>query len=164
MHKLLFSLLMVILTQAYALPDDKEKPVHIESDSADLSQSAHTAVYRGHVCITQGSSVLRAHRVKATGNTSNQMELAVAYGDKSSQAHFETLPESNKPMMHAYANKIRYHPNTHLIELIGNARVVQGKHSFSAPLIKYDMLKQHVISESKAHQRSTMIFYPEKST
>ena len=164
MRRLLFGFLMILLLPAYALPDDKEKPVQIESDSADLSQSAHTAIYSGHVSITQGSSVLRAHRVSATGNANNQMELAVAYGDKTNQAHFETLPEAGKPIMHAYADEIRYHPNTHLIELIGQAKVLQGKHRFSAPLIKYDMLKQHVISESKERQRSTMIFYPEKSS
>lgn len=64
--------------------------------------------------------------------------------------------------MHAYADTIRYYPLRHLIELIGNARVEQGKNSFSAAKISYDTEKQHVLSQGNGNKRIIIIYHPEK--
>ncbi|WP_058451980.1 MULTISPECIES: lipopolysaccharide transport periplasmic protein LptA [Legionella] len=155
-------LLLLATPLCFALPEDREKPVELSADTADLNQQTHRGEFIGHVQLDQGSSHLRAANAITEGNAQNKLVLAIANGDQKEQAHFWILTELNKPPLHAYADVIRYHPDQHLIELIGNARVVQGENSFSAPKISYDTLKQHVVSKSDGKARTTIIFHPEK--
>lgn len=154
--------MLLLCCSCYALPSDKEQVMHVEADSADLSQQTHKGTYTGHVEFTQGTTNLHAASAITLGNLKNQLNLAIANGDKKQQAHYSTITDPKKPPLHAYADIIRYYPFRHLIELIGNARVVQGKNSFSAAKISYDTLQQHVISQSDGKKRTTIIFYPEK--
>ncbi|MDL2424869.1 lipopolysaccharide transport periplasmic protein LptA, partial [Pseudomonas sp. BAgro211] len=60
---LLFSLAAAIgSSAAWALPTDREQPIRVQADSAELDDKQGVAVYRGDVVVTQGS-------MKLTGNT-----------------------------------------------------------------------------------------------
>ena len=39
---------------AWALPDDREQPIRVQADSAELDDRQGVAVYHGNVIITQG--------------------------------------------------------------------------------------------------------------
>lgn len=163
--KRLFSIFLLSLTNpTFALPEDRDQIVHLRAGSADIDQQSHKGIYLGDVQLDQGTTHIRAAEAITTGNDKNQLILAEIKGNKKTQAHYWTLPEVNKPLMHAYADIIKYHPESHLIELIGNARVEQENNSFSAPKITYDTEAQHVVSESSATARTTIIFHPEKHT
>lgn len=163
---MLKSLLMLILLCGYhavmSMPEDRNLVMALSADSADLNQKTHLGKYLGDVQFDQGSTHLRAAKATTTGNNKNKLICATAEGDKTHQAHFWTLPALNKPEMHAYADIIRYYPERHIIELSGNARIVQGKNSFQAPEIKYDTEKQHVLSSSNGEKRTAIIIHPEK--
>lgn len=47
---------------AWALPDDRNQPIRIQADDAQLDDKNGVATYKGDVIITQGS-------MKVTGNT-----------------------------------------------------------------------------------------------
>ncbi len=160
-----FALLLLMLTSTLctAMPDDREKTLELSANSADLNQQTHRGEYIGNVQLDQGSSHLRAANAVTEGDKQNKLMLAIANGDQKEQAHFWTLTALDKPPLHAYADTIRYHPDRHLIELIGNARVVQGDNSFSAPTISYDTLEQHVISKSDGKARTVIIIHPGKT-
>ena len=49
-------------SMALALPSDREQPIRVQADSAELDDKQGVAVYRGDVVVTQGST-------KLTGNT-----------------------------------------------------------------------------------------------
>lgn len=147
-----------------AMSDDREKLLQLSADSANLNQQTHRGEYIGNVQLDQGTTHLRAANANTEGNQQNKLVLAVANGNKKEQAHYWTQTAVGKPLLHAYADTIRYHPENHLIELIGNARVVQGDNSFTAPIINYDTLKQHVISKSDGKSRTTIIIHPGKQT
>lgn len=155
-------MLLLISNACFALSDDREKTLELLADSADLNQQTHRGEYTGNVQLDQGTSHLRAANAVTEGSAQNKLVLAIAKGEGKEQAHFWTLTELNKPPLHAYADEIRYHPDNHLIELIGNARVVQGDNSFSASKISYDTLKQHVVSKSDGKTRTTIIIHPGK--
>ncbi|WP_370637201.1 lipopolysaccharide transport periplasmic protein LptA [Legionella sp. 16cNR16C] len=147
---------------AEAMPDDREQLLQLSADQADLNEKTHRGEYRGAVELDQGTTHLRATKAVTEGNQQNKLVVAIAMGSAKDQAHYWTQTAQDKPLLHAYANTIRYYPERHLIELIGNARVVQGDNSFSAPKISYDTLKQHVISEPAGKERTTIIIHPEK--
>lgn len=153
---------LLAMSSAYSLASDKEKTIHVVSDSADLSQQQHKGMYTGNVKFSQGTTNLHAEKAITEGNVKNQLTLAVAYGNKSHQAHYWTEIGPDKPPLHAYADIIQYHPLTHTIELIGHARVIQGQNSLLAAKITYDVQQQHVVSHGDDSTRTTIIFYPEK--
>ena len=88
--------------------------------------------------------------------------LAIAFGSKKTQAHYWEQTALDKPLLHAFANEIRYYPERHLIELLGNARVTQGDDSFSSAKITYNTEKQHIAAKSSQHDRTVIIIHPEK--
>lgn len=160
----LFIIISLYYFQAYALPSDKEKIVHVLADSADLNQQKHKGIYTGNVIFEQGTTNLRAALAMTQGNLKNQLTLAVANGIKGVPAHYWTETGPDKPPFHAYADTIRYYPLKHLIVLTGNARIEQGTNSLSAAKISYDTVKQQVVSQGDKKTRTTIIFYPEKNT
>lgn len=160
----LYCSLLLVTGITSALPSDKEKVMHVVSDSADLSQQNHKGSYTGNVEFVQGTTNLHADNAITEGNLKNQLTLAIANGSKGKQAHYWTETGPGKPPFHAYADTIKYYPLKHLIELVGNARVEQGPNSISAAKISYDTLEQHVVSESKGTTRTTIILYPEKKS
>ncbi len=161
---LVFNLLVLLIVPlpSFALPEDRDQIVQLRAGSADINQQTHAGIYQEDVQLDQGSTHIRAASAVTTGNEKNQLILASIKGDKKTQAHYWTLPATDKPVVHAYADTINYYPERHLIELIGNARVEQGTNSFSAPKITYDTVAQHVLSEAFGTGRTTIIFHPEK--
>lgn len=168
MDNLLFiirvSLLLLMITPAFAMPDDRNQTAQLNANSADLNQQTHCGEYKGDVQFDQGTTHLRAARAITQGNQQNKLTFAAAFGDTKSPAHYWEQIAIDKPLLHAYAHEIRYYPQRHLIELIGSARVVQGNDSFSAPKISYNTLKQHVVTQSDGKQRTIIIFHPEKKS
>lgn len=159
--------LIVLLFQApqlFALPDDRLQVVHVQANGADINQQTHEGIYDGDVALDQGSTHVRAAHARTIGDDKNKLILAIIKGNKTTQAHCWTQTQADKPPLHAFADTIKYYPQRHLVELIGHARVEQGRHSFSAPFIRYDTLAQHVISQSKGSERTTILFYPESAS
>lgn len=149
---------------SYALPEDSQQVLNLLANSADLNQQTHRGVYLGDVQLDQGSTHVRAAEAITEGNEKNQLIKAIAKGNSEAQAHYWALTAADKPPLHAYADNIYYYPERHLIELVGNARVEQGENVFSAPKISYDTVAQHVMTQSDATMRTTIIIHPEKKT
>ena len=160
----LIYVLFLLLTgkTCFAMDNDRTQVMELQANSADLNQQTHRGIYLGDVQIDQGTTHIRAAEAVTEGNLKNQLIKAVIKGNKTAQAHYWSLTELNKPPMHAYADTINYYPASHLIELIGNARIEQGTNSFAAPSIRYDTEHQHVVSKSNGQERTTIIIYPGK--
>lgn len=161
-QRILFSALVSFSATVFAMPDDHNQLLALSADNADLNQQTHHGEYSGDVQLDQGTSHLRASKAVTEGTPQNKLLAAIAMGDAQSQAHYWTQTAVDKPLMHAYANTIRYYPDKHIIELIGNARVEQGKNSVTAAKITYDTLKQHVVSNNEGKERTVILLHPEK--
>lgn len=157
-------LLYVHSLLATALPEDKLSILHIRAGYAKLSQLTHRGTYLKGIALDQGSTHIRAASAITETNTSNQLTKAVIAGNRHHQAHYWALTAPNKPLLHAYADTMIYHPLTQEIELLGHARVQQGKHAFTAAQIRYDLKTQHVLTQSTPGEQTTLIIQAEKST
>lgn len=161
--RILYLLYLLFAANAcFALPEDKKQIMQFSADFADLNQQSYIGTFKGHVEIDQGTTHVRATEVITKGNAKKQLMKATIKGNNALQAHYWTLPEIAKPIVHAYADTMHYYPEKHRIELIGHARVEQGNNSFTAPSIIYDTLHQHVISKRDGEARTTIIIHPEK--
>ena len=156
--------LLLLTKMCFALPEDHNQIMQLQADSADLNQQTHRGVYIGDVQIDQGSTHVRAAQAITEGNETNQLIKAIIKGNQVAQAHYWTLTAADKPPLHAYADTIYYYPERHSIELIGNAKVEQGKDFFSAPQIIYDTLHQHVVSKNDGKTRTVIIMHQGKNS
>lgn len=159
---LVFLVALITIQCAWAMPDDRNQVAQLTANTADLNQQKHRGEYTGEVQFDQGTTHLRAVKAITEGNAQNKLVFAVAFGDKDNPAHYWEQTAIDKPLLHAYAAEIHYYPDKHLIELVGDARVVQGEDSFSAPQISYDTVKQHVVTKKDDKNRTVIIIHPGK--
>jgi lipopolysaccharide export system protein LptA len=62
-------ILLLCSVSAQALPDDRQQPITIESDSAERNEQSGLTQYLGNVVIRQGSVLIDADRVTITTKT-----------------------------------------------------------------------------------------------
>ena len=110
---------------AFAYKSDKQQPINIQADHADFradpnNNSNGTGIYTGHVVITQGSIQMTADKA-IVHVVNNELDTADITGKP---ATFQQQPD-NGGMIHAYADEVAYDAGKNLIDLIGEARLLQ---------------------------------------
>jgi lipopolysaccharide export system protein LptA len=157
----LFKFLIIFFflnTSLYALPSDKDQPIHIISDNAHLNKKLGNSIFIGHVKLTQGTSILTTPKLTVFTDKKNQLQKALAEGAGTT---YETITDLKKPPFIATAQSIEYSPPDNKIILIGNAKTVQGSNSYSAPQIEYHIDQEMVVSPSSKQGRTTIIITPQ---
>lgn len=149
-----------------ALPDDRNQPLHISSDTAEIDDTSGRSIYRGKVYMRQGSIKLWADQVTIINDTQGISKL-VAIGVP---AHFQQLPEANKTIMHAFGNTIEYFVADERIELKKQAKLEQEQNIFTGERIDYD-IKHRIVNayadkssnQSSDKPRVNLIIQPTKT-
>src|SRR5690606_11186965 len=84
---------------AWALPTDRDQPIHVQADSAELDDRQGKAIYRGDVVITQGTLKITGNTVTVTRNARGEIDTFTAQGRP---AYYEQQPEVGESLVHAY--------------------------------------------------------------
>ena len=142
---------LVFSNHAAALPNDREQPIHISANTAEVDDSKGISIYRGKVNMTQGSIKLKAEQVVIHSDSQGISKL-VATG---SPAHFQQLPEPNKEITHAFGKTIEYYVAEERIELKKEAKLEQEQNIFTGERIDYDMKQRIVNAFGSGSQTST---------
>ncbi len=147
---------------SFALESDSQEPLELKASQADINQSEHKGIYTDGIEFDQGTTHIRADRAETKTDANNKLTMAIIYGNKTSQAHYWSQMEKDKPDLHAYADIIEYYPDKKIIKLIGNARIEQGDNSFKAPQVTYNIEKHHIVSGGMVNnkQKTVIIFHP----
>lgn len=151
---------------AMALPTDREQPIRVQADSAELDDKQGVAVYRGSVVITQGSLKITGDQVTITQSANGDVDVFTAVGGP---AYYEQQPSADKALVKAYGKTIQYYAANERIVLIDQAKVVQEGNTFTGEKIVYDTQRQIVnagrannASVSKPQPRIDMVIQPKK--
>ena len=151
---------------SWALPSDRDQPIRVQADSAELDDKQGVAVYRGSVVITQGSLKITGDTVTLTQNQTGDLEVFTAVGKP---AYYEQQPSADKQIVKAYGLTIQYFANNERIVLIDQAKVVQEGNTFEGEKIVYDTQRQIVnagratgSNVSMPRPRIDMILQPRK--
>lgn len=159
---LLLSLTAVMTPLAsYALPSDREQPIHIASDSAERNEKKGVTVYQGDVEMTQGSLKILADKV-VIHSIDNQISVIVATGKP---AHFHQKPAVDKQAVKASGNTIEYKLDDEMLHLSRNAKLIQDDGTtMTGDRINYDMKSSVVKADGKTNntrqQRIHMVIPP----
>ena len=128
-------------SSAWALPEDRNQPIRVQADTAELDDRQGVAVYRGDVVITQGSMKITGDTVTITQNASGDVEVFTSIGKP---AYYEQKPSADKSVVKAYGLTIQYFASNERIVLIDQAKVVQEGNTFEGEKIVYDTQRQIV--------------------
>ena len=126
---------------AWALPTDREQPIRVQADSAELDDAKGVAVYRGGVVITQGTLKITGDTVTITQDKNGDIEVFTSVGKP---AYYEQKPAEDKPVVKAYGLTIQYFAVNERIVLIAQAKVIQEGNTFEGEKIVYDTQRQIV--------------------
>ena len=151
---------------AWALPSDRDQPIRIQADSAELDDRQGVAVYRGDVIITQGTLKITGDTVTITQTASGDIDVFTSVGNL---AYYEQKPAVDKEIVKAYGKTIQYFASNERIVLIDKAKVIQEGNTFEGEKIVYDTQRQIVnagratgSNVSMPRPRIDMILQPRK--
>jgi lipopolysaccharide export system protein LptA len=158
-------LMLAASPAGHARKSDRSKPINITADYSESVSTGNdnnvTSVYKGHVIITQGSLIIHAEQAtlyikggairKATG--------------RGQPATFQQQPEGGGKLIHGHAKRIIYHADADTVELIGQAKVTQGRRQVTAETIRYNLTNERVVAnrDQRGRRRVHVIFPPQSS-
>ncbi len=140
-NKLLLLSLFLLPSFAWALPSDREQPIEIEADHAQLDDEQGITQYKGRAILTQGSLRIEGDIITFYYDDDQQISKAIAEGDLATYQQVQTAGEDP---VKAKALRMEYHAKAQKIYLIGKAEVKQTGDEFSGNRIEYDIAKNVV--------------------
>ncbi|MCV6591070.1 MAG: lipopolysaccharide transport periplasmic protein LptA [Marinobacterium sp.] len=147
-------------TFSFALPEDRNQPVHVSADSASIDEKTGITLYQGDVVISQGSLQINADQVKLYRSNSG-IDRLVATG-RQKAAHFRQKPAQDQPWTDAWGQTMEYDVSKQSLTISGNGKVQQGKDRFSGERIVYN-IKRSIVNAFGGKQgkgRIQMIIQP----
>lgn len=143
----------------FALPSDKTQPIHVITGTAQWNGNANTTTLTNNVVITQGTTTITADKLVLYADKNNQVTKAVATGQL---ATYSTITNPAKPKLHAVAQIIEYYPPLGQVNLIGQAKVMQGNNSMTSARIEYNINNQTVVSPASSQSRVMIVIQPKE--
>ena len=144
---------MLVAGSALAERADRDRPVNIESDRMSADDAKRTAIFEGHVVLTQGTLTLRAERV--TVNQDRQgFQFAVASG---TPATFRQKRDGSGEYVEGEAERIEYDGKADRVQFFNRARLKRdGGDDVRGNMISYDAKTEYftVLSARDAGARS----------
>ena len=135
-HALFLLALGCMLTvPAQALSNDRDQPMHIEADHADINDQTGVHVYTGNVVVTQGSMRLTADRLTLQIED-GEIQEGVALGEP---ATYKQRPDNKDEDVYAESLRMEYYAVDERIILIDAAEVTQAGDVFRSQRIVYDV-------------------------
>lgn len=154
---LLLLLLAFLPGMACALSSDREQPMHIEADQAELDEQQGISIYIGNVKVTQGTLVLTGDHMTVY-NQGEQIEKVILLGKP---ATYRQRPDGKDEDMHAKALRMEYYAQPERVILLQEAVAWQGKSTFRSDRIVYDVPQDRVnAGDSSGDQRVHIILQP----
>jgi lipopolysaccharide export system protein LptA len=143
-HPCLKGLLILMLFLAsdvlFGLPEDRNQPIQLEADRAQLDQKTGVSLYEGNVVITQGSMRLAADRVTVYLQDGSLQRLE-AIGKPVTLRY---KPAIDQEEIHGESYRVEYNVNAAQVVMTQDAKITQGQDVFSGNRIEYD-LKQDTV-------------------
>lgn len=152
-------LLCLFSLNSLALPSDRTQPIELLADTIELDANTQTGIYKGHIRFSQGSAHMEADEATTTTDKSNHLIYAEASAPHPPFAHFWTQQHEKESALHAYAQKIQYFPDKHLIVLTGDAKIIQDNNQINAPVIRFDLLDRRMLTEKTPTSRTQILFH-----
>lgn len=137
---LAIAVLGALSAPAHALSTDKDQPLDLEADSAEIDEGKGMSIYTGNVIAVQGSMRLESDRLVVfhAGTKAERLEA------EGKPARFQQLADDSPEPIKARARRLEYQFDSEELILTGDAVVLQGKDTFQSDRITYDRVRSIV--------------------
>lgn len=142
-----------------AKESDFAEKVYVDAVRQVAEMQDNRITFSDDVIITQGTIKIKADKVVVIRSGDKGAEVMTAYGKP---ATFFQILDNGKPV-NAHGNSIRYELKNRLVTITGNGQLKQEDSQVNGDLIRYDIVKQKMIAESKGStQRVKTVFLPDQ--
>jgi lipopolysaccharide export system protein LptA len=142
----IFATLLLVPALAWGLPSDREKPISIEADHAQLDDREGVTQYKGDAILTQGTLRIDGDIITFFYDANKQLTKAVAEGKR---AKYQQVHKPGENPVKAQALRMEYYADRQKIYLIGNGHIWQNGDEFTGDYIEYDIARNVVSATSK---------------
>lgn len=146
-----------------ALPKDREQPIHISADSAELDDRTGVALYRGRVHLVQGSLEIEARQLRVETDAEGIKRLE-AQGDP---ALYRQRTQPREPLARGRAATIEYRVRDRLVVFQGQAHLERAQDRFSGARIEINTRSNLIKARGgaqDANSRVRMVIQPKSRT
>lgn len=160
---LLSGLLLYASLPAWPLPEDRNQPIHIESDRLEIDENRRQSSYSGNVRMQQGSLHIEADRIRFIFDENNDLIRLEIDGQP---ARFEQTSDQGQPLR-GQALRIVYRNREALLELTGQARLENGQDLIESKRIRFNIDSNALEAgdpESREKGRVRMVIQPGGTT
>lgn len=160
---LLIAVVLLLAPYAGAAPrnSDRDQPINLSAERAEIDNVKGVSVYQGNVVLTQGT-------LKITGNVmhvyytpgSRELNRIVVQGDP---ATYQELLEGESEYVHAKAPRMEYYAaGPRRVRLLQGATLWQGRNTFHGNQVVYNIEADQVEASSgkSSTQRIQITIYP----
>ena len=142
-----------------AKESDFAEKVYVDAVKQVAELQDNRITFEQDVTITQGSIKIKADKVVVIRSGEKGAEVMTAYGKP---ATFFQILDNGKPV-NAHGNSIRYELKNRLVTITGDGQLKQEDSQVNGDLIRYDIVKQKMVAESKTpNQRVKTVFLPDQ--
>lgn len=145
----------------FALATDRDQPLELEADEAELDNSTGVSTYTGNVIVTQGSMRLEADKLVVHAEDGDVQSMEAT----GQPAYFRQRPEGEDKDVEGGGLQIDYRAADSKVILTGDAWVNQGKDELRGARIEYDIEAERVVAnrDKGGENRVRIILQPRKS-
>lgn len=133
---------------AMALPEDRDQPIRISAERAEIDDATGTATYMGDVRLDQGTLRVTAETLVIETEDEAVTRITARGADDGEPARYQQIPAEDEAPVEANAATIVYRTTDERIELDGDARLRQDQDRFEGDRIVYDLRARTVAATS----------------
>jgi len=120
---------------AFPLSTDKDQPIEVKADEAELDDVNDVSIYRGNVIVRQGSIHMTGDVMTVHSKGGDELEKIIIEGNP---ATYKQLPDNSSVHDQAKALRMEYHEKKNLVILIRDAWVKQETSTLAGDRIEYN--------------------------
>lgn len=155
----LVGLLLAAGTQART--PDREQPIDLEADRAEIDSARGISTYTGAVVLTQGSLVITGERMVVHTREVDGRRVLDRVEVEGTPATYEQLPEGQTDTVHAEAPRMAYYSRgPQRLHLSDGAELWQRENRMSGDEIQVNLETQEAVVEGRDDRRTRAIFFP----
>lgn len=133
-----------------ALESDKDAPIEVQADSAELDDKQSISLYLGNVEVQQGSMRIQADEVLVHHKDDRRPRKIIAIGNP---ARYRQLLDDDPEEVRANAQRMELEVDREEVTLIDDAELIQGEDRFASDRIVYNRTTDRLTAGSSASGR-----------
>lgn len=163
MQNRLLILLLLVSPLCHAERADREKPINIDSDQAQVDDAKQISTFTGRVVLVQGTMVIRSDKLVVTQDKAG-FKHGTAYGHTAS---FRQKREGLNEYVEGYGERIEYDTRADTVDFYIQAKVKRDQDEVRGEHVTYNSKTEIFQADSKdaaagdgAPQRVHAVLYP----